>query len=116
MKDGALLSPDAWQALGGSASALLSAGSTLTYIGPVFALFGYAIKQWSTCQEVPQQAVDLLMGCRDLLYDLNQAWPHIMPQAQQQPQQQERLQRWLQLVAEAAAQCVVVRETRLVMR
>ncbi|WIA15262.1 hypothetical protein OEZ85_001933 [Tetradesmus obliquus] len=112
VKDGALLSPDAWQALGKSASALLSAGSSLSYIGPVFALFGYAIKQWSTCQKVPQEAVDLLQGCKDLLFDLNQAWPDITPQAlllqqQQQQQQQQRLQRWLQLVSEAAAQCVV---------
>jgi hypothetical protein len=114
VKDGAFLSPDAWQALGGTASALLSAGTTLTYIGPVFALFGYAIKQWSTCQEVPQEAVNLLQSCRDLLFDLNQAWSHIMPKQQQQ--QQERLQHWLRLVAEAAAECVVINSKGPIMR
>lgn len=127
MKDGAFLSSDAWQKLGASAGALLSAGSTLTYIGPVLALFGYAIKQWSTCQEVPQEAVDLLQSCRDLLFDLNHAWPHISQQLQwerlqqrlhqgwaqehvqgQLQQQQERLDRWLRLVAEAAAECIVI--------
>jgi hypothetical protein len=113
VKDGAWMSSDAWQALGGTAGALLSAGTTLAYIGPVFALLGYAIKQWSTCQEVPQEAVDLLQSCRDLLFGLNRAWPHIMPQQQQQ---QERLQRWLRLVAEAAAGCVVVNSKGPIMR
>jgi hypothetical protein len=116
VKDGAFLSPDAWQALGGSASALLSASITLIYIGPVFALLGYAIKQWSTCQEVPQEAVDLLQSCRDLLFDLNQAWPHTMPQQQQQQQQRERLQRCLRLVAQAAAECMVINSKGLIMR
>jgi hypothetical protein len=118
IKDGAFLTADAWQALGGTATALLSAGTTLTYIGPVFAVFSYAIMQWSTCEEVPQEAVNLLQHCKDLLFDLNGAWPHIMPQQQQQqqPQQQQRLQRWLQVVAEAAAQCVVVNEKGPLMR
>jgi hypothetical protein len=119
VKDGAFLSSDAWQALGGSASALLSAGTTLAYIGPVFALFGYAIKQWSTCQEVPQEAVDLLQPCRDLLFDLNEAWPHIALKPEQQQQeggQKERLQRWLMVLAAAAADCVVIHENKPLMR
>ena len=108
---------DAWQAVGASTGALLSASCSLSYIGPVFALLGYAIKQWSTCQAVPQQAVDLLTGCRNLLSDLSQAWPHIISQEmQQQQQQQQRVQRWLQLVAQAAAQCVVLHEKEPVIR
>jgi hypothetical protein len=118
---------------------LLSAGSTLTYIGPAFALFGYAIKQWSTCQQVPQEAVDLLQSCRDLLFDLNQAWPHISLQqwpellqhqlSRLSPQlqrlnvaelkaelQEERLQRWLRLVAGAAAECVCINSKGPVIR
>ncbi|WIA28314.1 hypothetical protein OEZ86_010865 [Tetradesmus obliquus] len=51
MKAGAFVSAEAWQALGQTASTLLSAGSTLSYIEPVFSLLGYAIKQWSTCRE-----------------------------------------------------------------
>jgi hypothetical protein len=118
VKNGAFLSADAWQALGGSASALLSAGSTLSYIGPVFALFGYAIKQWSTCQKVPEEALELLQSCRDLLFDFNRAWPQIMLKGEQQEQleQQERLQRWLQRVAKATAQCVVVQDKKPLMR
>jgi hypothetical protein len=101
VKDDAFISAEAWQALGHSAGDLLSAGSTLSYIGPVFALFGYAIKQWSTCQEVPQEAVELLESCKWLIVDLNGAWPHIMLQAQQQQQQQQQQRqqrplRWLQ--------------------
>jgi thymidylate kinase len=91
----------------------------------VFALLGYAIKQWSTCEQVPQEAVDLLQLCRDLLFDLNRAWSHIMSQQQQQQQQQQqeeqtalqgRTQRWLRLVAEAAAECIVINNRRPVMR
>jgi hypothetical protein len=108
MKEGKFLPADAWQALGASAGAVLTAASTLSYIGPVFALFGYAIKQWSTCQEVPQMALTQLQSCRDLLFDLNQAWPYLVLNARQE--QQRRLQSWVLLVAEAAAQCVEVNE------
>jgi len=93
-----------WDQLGASAAgALLSAGSGVAYIGPVLALMGYAIKQWSSCQQVPAAALELLQGCRDLVADLQEAWQYIS-----RPDNQERLQRWLDQLAAAALQSVDV--------
>jgi len=72
----------------------------VAYIGPVLALMGYAIKQWSSCQQVPGAALDLLQGCRDLVVDLQAAWPFIS-----RADNQERLQRWLDQLAAAPAEC-----------
>jgi hypothetical protein len=84
-----------------AAGQLLSAGKDAACIGPVLGLVGYAIKQWSSCQQVPATAVDLLQGYRDLVADLQAAWPFISGD-----DNQERLQRWLDEVTAAALQSV----------
>jgi hypothetical protein len=45
------------------------------YVGPVFALVGFALKQWSVAAKVPEDAARLLRTCRDLLADVLAAWP-----------------------------------------
>jgi hypothetical protein len=89
-----------WEQLGDTAADLLKASSGVAYIGPALAILGYAIKQWSACQAVPQQAVDLLQSCRDLVADLNDAWPHIYSSSDTDKQQ--RLEGWLVRLAAAA--------------
>jgi hypothetical protein len=98
---------ESWGQLGEpTATQVLSAGSSLAYIGPALALVGLAIQQWSASQEVPKQAVNLLQSCRDLIDDLNKAWRYIYDSSDSHKQQ--RLQGWLVRLAEAADRCCKV--------
>lgn len=71
------LTHSAWDALGHTATQLLAAGQAASYVGPLCALLGYAIKQWSTFKTVPKEAKAMLRRCYDLLFDLQQAWQNI---------------------------------------
>lgn len=73
------------------------------YIGPVLALFGFAIKQWSTYSKMPDEAKKLLRSCKQLLEDIRQPWQHIQGTAAD-----ERLQRFIQALGGAAAMCIGV--------
>lgn len=103
----------AWVALGNSASQLLAVSSGLTYIGPAFTLLSLAIRQFATFTAVPKEATEMLRCCYYLLLDINNAWPQI---AKANAQQDERVQRWLKLLARAAAECLMIVDQQVVVR
>jgi hypothetical protein len=78
----------------------------------VFALVGFALKQWSMTAKVPADAVQLLRTCRDLLADIHAAWPCLARYA-------EPKQRMLKIIKETADlinETIVMREGSLICR
>ena len=102
---------EAWKDLGSSAAqGLLQAGAGVAYIGPVLALFGFAVKQWSTYNQVPNEAKQLLRRCMALIDDIYDAWDDLSVEPQFKP----RADQWLSRIGAAAAACIVVTERGLI--
>jgi hypothetical protein len=81
-------------------------------VGPVFALVGFALKQWSMAAKVPEDAAVLLRTCRDLLADIHTAWPYLAGSAE--PKQ--RMEAAIKETAKLINDTIVIRTDSLICR
>jgi len=86
--------------------------SGATYVGPIFALVGFALKQWSMTAKVPADAVNLLRTCRHLLADIHQAWPCLAHDAEHKQRMEAAIKETAKLINET----IVMREESLICR
>ena len=91
---------------------LLEAGAGLAYVGPIFALVGFGLKQWSAYAQVPAQAWIVLRSCRNLLSDIHMAWPRLS----ENPEAKLRAERTVSDIAKVVQESIDARTSSLAKR
>lgn len=101
-----------WTDLGDAGRGLATALSGAAYVGPVFALVGFALKQWSMTAKVPAEAAVMLRTCRDLLADIHRAWPYLALDAEPKQRMEAAIKETAKLINET----IVMRQESLICR